>query len=257
MRSHRSTTLDSFFTRGLRPGVVTAVLLLVGASLALAGQPDKGNRGNPGVLPPQSNPHGKSYGEWAVAWWQWGLGIPGDRSPITDATGEFCAEGQSGPVWFLAGTFGGDVERNCTIPTGKSIFMPVFNWIFGSGVFDCDPTVPGVPCDVPGLQAVAAANTEAAEELDVSLDTVPVQNLRSYRASSPGPFPITYPENSVFGVPSGTYFPQVTDGYWLMLAPLPVGNHDLTLHVKTSEIPGWGVMEFTVVYHLTVTPGSK
>lgn len=24
------------------------------------------------VAPPQSHPHGRSYAEWAAAWWQWG-----------------------------------------------------------------------------------------------------------------------------------------------------------------------------------------
>ena len=34
---------------------------------------------------------------------------------------------QSGPVWFLAGTFGGKAERTCTIPSGKAILFPPIN----------------------------------------------------------------------------------------------------------------------------------
>jgi len=94
----------------------------------------QGNAGNPGILPPQSHPQGKTYGEWAVAWWQWALSIPEAQSPVADATGEFAGVGQSGPVWFLAGTFGNSAERTVTVPAGKSIFMPVHNWIFGAGV---------------------------------------------------------------------------------------------------------------------------
>lgn len=220
---------------------------LIAASTALGAE----RNSNPGIFPPGASPYGDSYGQWAARWWQWVLSIPADRNPLTDETGAFCAEGQSGPVWFYAGTFGNSAERSCTVPAGKAIFMPVFNWIFGSGVFDCEPTVPGVPCDVEALRASAAANTEAAQVLDVIIDGVPVQNVRDYRARSPEPFSVTYPENSVVGVPAGTYFPQVADGYWLMLAPFPKGVHTVSIHVVA---PGtiFGTIEYTVTTHLTV-----
>jgi hypothetical protein len=228
--------------------LVTAAVMLI-AAVSTARPP--GPNPNPSILPPNSTPYGHSYGEWAARWWQWALSIPADRNPLADTSGEFCDEGQSGPVWYLAGTFGNSADRECTVPAGKAIFVPVFNWIFGSGVFDCDPTVPGVPCDVDTLRAKAAANTEAAEDLDVIIDGVPVQNVRAYRASSPEPFSITYPENSVVGVPSGTYFPQVADGYWLMLAPLSKGQHTIQLHVSAPDTD-FGLIEFVVVTHLTV-----
>jgi hypothetical protein len=210
-----------------------------------------GRNPNPGVLPVDSTPYGHTYGEWTAKWWQWAFSVPADRNPLTDETGAFCGEGQSGPVWFYAGTFGNSAERVCEVPAGKGIFMPVFNWVFGAGVFYCDPTVPGVPCDVPTLRANAAANTEAAEVLEVSIDGVPVQNVRAYRDSSPEPFRLTYPENSVVGVPAGSYAPNVADGYWLMLSPLSKGAHTISVHVVA---PGtvFGTIEFTVVTHLIV-----
>jgi hypothetical protein len=60
--------------------------------------------------------------------------------------------------------------------------------------------------------------------MEVSIDGVPVQDLRSYRAFSPDAFSVTLPANNVLqylGLTSdiaGTYYPQVSDGYWLMLA---------------------------------------
>src|SRR6266566_813262 len=62
---------------------------------------------NARVLPLNSSPYGKSYGQWAVAWWQWGLGVPVTNNPVLDTTGEFAGIGQSRPVWFLGGSFGG------------------------------------------------------------------------------------------------------------------------------------------------------
>jgi hypothetical protein len=225
------------------------VLAWLGASAFRSDAAD-GNS-NPNILPANSSPYGSSYGDWANKWWQWVMSIPADRNPLADATGEFAGEGQSGPVWFFAGTFGNSVERSYSVPAGKAIFVPVFNWIFGSGVFDCDPTVPGVPCDVDTLRAAAAANTEAADVLVVIIDDVPVQDVRGYRASSPEPFSITYPENSVTGVPAGTYSPQVADGYWLMLRPLKKGSHTIRIHVRAPDTSA-GLIEFELVTHLTV-----
>jgi hypothetical protein len=108
-----------------------------------------------------------------------GSEYPGGSQSTKRHDREFAAEGQAGPVWFLPGTFGTSVEREVIVPAGKTLFMPVFNWIFGSGVYDCDPTVPEVECDVPSLQAGAAQNTEAAEILEVKIDGVPVSDVRA------------------------------------------------------------------------------
>ncbi|HVV70205.1 MAG TPA: hypothetical protein VHI52_01695, partial [Verrucomicrobiae bacterium] len=231
--------------------VLLAVALVLGASPAA--RADKGHDNDPGILPPNSRLHGKTYGEWAVAWWQWVMSIPADRNPLNDQTGEFANEGQSGPVWFLAGTFGDSVERTYTVPPGKSLFLPVFNCIFGAGVFDCDPTVPGAPCVVCDLQHTAAENTECIDVLQVTIDGKPVRNVRRYRAASPGPFAIHYPENSVAGVPEGNYFPQVADGYWLMLDPLSKGAHEVVIRVR-GETPYFGHVEYVVIHHINVGP---
>lgn len=221
-----------------------AAILTLGTALSL-----QAGNANPGVLPPQSHPHGQTYGEWAAAFWQWILSIPADRSPLTDTTGEFAGENQEGSVWFLAGTFGDSAERYSTIPAGKSLFVVVNTWIFGSGAFDCHPSVPGVVCDVDSLRASATAAIDAVQVAQVWIDGVPVENIWDYRASTPAPFEITYPENSVTGLPAGTYSPQVADGIWLMLRPLKPGNHTITIHIESAiATPS----SHTIVHHLTV-----
>lgn len=70
----------------------------------------------PSVSPLGSKPYGLTYGEWTAKWWQWTLSTPKDVNPGGDTTGKNCALKQSGPVWFLSGTFGGSATRVCTIP---------------------------------------------------------------------------------------------------------------------------------------------
>src|SRR5438132_1286978 len=77
----------------------------------------------PGVLPPNSAPYGKSYGQWSEAFFQWAFSLPVTAHPLFDTAD--CSAGQSGNVWFIAGNFTGTpVVRNCTIPVGKALFFP-------------------------------------------------------------------------------------------------------------------------------------
>ncbi len=105
--------------------MVVVVGLMVAAMIPVA-QADSRNP-NSQVLPLDSSPYGNTYGEWSARWWQWTLAIPAATNPNLDTTGENCAEGQSGQVWFLAGSFGGTFERACPVPTGKALFFPILN----------------------------------------------------------------------------------------------------------------------------------
>lgn len=205
---------------------------------------------------------GKSYGEWTEAWWQWVLSIPAAQNPNEDTNGQFAAVGQSGPVWFLGGSFGdlgASLSRTFAIPEGKNLFMPVYNWIFGSGAGDCDPSNPGVTCDIPTLRAAAATAATSVQQMDVTIDGLPVPSLRDHRAISPGGFSFILPDANVLqhlGLSAdvaGTYTPQVSDGYWLLLAPLSVGNHTIVAHNIPDPSNG---TEQQITYHITVRPVS-
>lgn len=207
----------------------------------------------PGVFPVNSNPqYGKTYGEWVVAYWQWAMSIPFSVNPwANDPTGAYAATGQSGPVWFLGGTLGDSVTRSLTIPANKAIFVPVHQWIFGATVFDCDPSNPGVACDVKDLKKAAADAAKAVSLMEVSIDGQPVTDTKDYRVKSPDAFSVTVPDDNIataFGspLPAGTYYPQVADGYYMLLAPLSVGQHTITVHVVSSL-----GNEYLVAYDIT------
>ena len=204
------------------------------------------------VLPVNAQAYGKTYGEWTAAYWQWALGIPLANNPwANDPTGEFAGVGQSGPVWFLGGTLGDSVTRMFTMPPGKGIFMPVSQWIFGSAVFDCEPSNPGVPCDVPTLRAAAANAASGTFRIVVSIDGTLVSNPFRYRAVSPSSFSVTLPADNVVGLPAGTYAPHVSDGYYLMLSPLAVGLHTIHVHVESTTSGGFA---YDIAYFIIVAP---
>ncbi len=232
---------------------VVALALALGASLAQAG---KGNAGNPGVLPPQSHAHGMTYAQWANAWWQWAFSFPKDVNPMLDLTGEQASLGQSGSVWFLAGTMGGNATRTVTIPTGKALFFPIYNalWINLPDLGD-NPWSPQQ--DAFAREVVAGmVSVHGPEDLACEIDGKSVANLMAYRCpTAPGEtFLVDVPANDVWGLVGsttvgggifqpGTYGPAVQDGIYLMVAPLSAGRH--TIHFTVS-----GFLDVT--YHLTV-----
>jgi hypothetical protein len=213
------------------------------------------NLGNPGIAPPDSKPYGKSYGEWSARHWQWLYSLPADRNPLLmDGNVDLSLGQESGPVWFLGGSFapvpvaGGylaTANRTGTIPAGKALFFPILD-------AECS-VAEGNGTTSAQLGACAISDIDPATGLACEIDGKSVQHLGHYRFESSlftwGPLP----NNSLFGdpvnFPAGTSSPAVSDGYFLMLDPLPPGPH--TLHFA-GGVPGFTL---DITYHLTVKAG--
>ena len=58
-------------------------------------------------------------------WWTWAASEP-ERvgNPVADQDGSSCGRNQPRDVWFLAGFFGGQVERTCSVPGGVHPRLP-------------------------------------------------------------------------------------------------------------------------------------
>lgn len=215
------------------------------------------------IAPPDSLPYGKSYEEWGAKWWQWVEAIPYSINPMYDDTGRYCGVNQHGPVWFLAGTTGTEATRACTIPAGKMIFFPIIN-------YNSD-----YPCPVPGFQPGPGQSLEQfltigysgnvgvrqyvdhVTAVSASLDGVQVQDLllppeaSPYRTTSPMFFFKADPSLAVGDPCLPKAFAGVSDGYWVMLKPLPRGRHTL-MFSGTTKWPGGDPWTVSVTYYLTI-----
>jgi hypothetical protein len=217
-----------------RPGIaMLAMAMLLAATVVAATAPDvSARRGPKGIWPPGSRFLGSSYGEWAAKWWQWV--IREARAPLMDETGADCDLGQSGRVWFLAGSWVGRVERECTISDDKSIFFPIQNVVFVGVPEDPWPYYPHA--DEADTRAYLADLNDSSGGRSATIDGEAVEDLDDYRFTSP-----------VFAEmwPGWTWLePCVDDGWYLMLKPLDEGEH--TLHFT-----GWdGDQDIT--YYLTI-----
>lgn len=238
-------------TISIRPcalhSIVSAAMILL---LTCAASLTAGRNPNSAVIPPGSSPHGRTYGQWAAAWWTWALQFPLDQNPITDPTGAYGSAGQKGPVWFLAGIFEGSATRSITIPAGRRIFFPLYN-VFND--YSC-PNPENQPA--PG-QTLEEFLTEGAESMSdmatglfAELDGVPIQKLWDYRIHSDLEMFSLHPSMVAFDpcLTSGPE-PAVVAGYWLMLVPLTRGQHTL----RFGSTGRFGDFEFgmDVTYYLT------
>ena len=217
---------------------------------------------DPGVVPVNSKPYGLSYGQWSAKFWQWEFSLPITNHPLfLDGTVD-CSTGQSGPVWFIGGTFTtntvngittGKANRTCLIPSGKAIFFPIVN-------VECSE-VPGDnlgDTSQAGLRqcAMSFANLINAGTLRASIDGDEVRRLNRYRVQSPEFLLGPLPNDNIFqsfgleGLPGHTYR-SVSDGVHLMLRPLSPGRHTVKFYGEIDNPDGSKFIEdITYVLHV-------
>jgi len=147
-------------------------------------------------------------------WWQWVMSIPASHNPIFDKNGNRCGLSQRGDVWFLAGSTGGKVTRQCDIPAGVSLFVPIVNtFCFPDAVFsdafcvqDTDDFIDSYATGSVSLQV----DGTAATPIDVRDET---------------DFNFAVDSNGIFGAKPGIYRATIARGYWGLIGPLAPGAH--------------------------------
>lgn len=169
---------------------------------------------------------GETISQWTQDWWTWALQTPYTSSPMLDTTGAFAGVDNDRAVYFIAGSFSGDVTRSFNVPAGTPLLVPVLNDIAlqfsGKGP---DPATGGKGAANIGIKDWQTS----VSGLFLTIDGKPVTNLASdlvlTNFFSPG---VVKPGSvaDAFGL-SGDLGPAKSDGYWAMLKPLSAGTHTL------------------------------
>jgi hypothetical protein len=186
------------------------------------------------LLAPHEAVAGKSQETWSREWWQWAGSFEQSVSPVADRSGAACASKQSGPVWFLAGTYGERrTLRTCTVPRGKYLFFPLINYVTlpnGAGSLTCEDAIRNV-----------ADITDDVSHLVLDIDGTRHAGLDRHRQATRACFNLA--EKSL---PRYEIYPSAANGYYVMLRPLPPGTHTLNFG---GMLPG---MSQAVTYTLIV-----
>ncbi len=180
------------------------------------------------VLAQGSTVEGRTIGEWTAEWWQWAYSqsIPNDA--FTDTTGVYSSINQSGPVFFVAGTIGGEATRSFSVPIDTYLLVPLINVSVSESSFGGSPTE-------EDLRDYADSLIREVDNLFAEIDGMAVPNLFDYRELSPI-FSYDAALNNPLGVPAGPSGDAVSDGYWLMIEPLSAGTHTISFGGGISEI---------------------
>lgn len=176
------------------------------------------------IVPSNQKVANKTVGQWGERYWAWLLVRTPERNPYTDTTGAFCADGQAGPVWFLAGGNAKDhVVRHCTIPIGKYLLLPAYALLFESkeGTKPC-----------PELESEKTGEIGAAsiDSVYVSIDGQRFDSFYDNRAHTDRCAPIRGDAGETV-VRNAVYF-----GAWILVRPMPAGEHTLSFGGSVPDL---------------------
>ena len=193
------------------------------------------------IFPRKSLVYDKTYEEWSIEWWKWLLQIPANDNPSVDFTGESATKFQPNEdIIFLCQTIESRIPfptRVVTISHGKSIFMPVLNWISVEGLDGNDYSE---------LIDEAKKKIDVVKEMKFTLNNVTLtKELWDFRVAS-GPFKVKFPPKNVLGIEPGIK-KCASDGYWLFVKQL-----GLNTTITSRGVCSTGETNIGVEYKLEV-----
>ena len=200
---------------------------------------------------------GQQYPYYEARWWKWLMELPltnsfGAVHPVIDSPFFDVREGQNGPVWFLATPFG-QVRRTCVIPPDTWIFLGMLN----SECSSLEDPLWGFHADGATNQAACAGFwSDHIVGIYCDIDGSPVPDLGTYRFVSPQ-FTFNAPTPWIYGTLGGIGT-SVGDGFYLMISPLPPGEHVIhyggAFQFRVPIDPFNGIAASEMVYSITVSP---
>jgi len=154
-------------------------------------------------------------------WWEWAASEPEGTNPVVDDSGKDCDRNQNYDHWFLAGTFGGEATRSCTVPRGQDLVMPVLNH-WSEEREDCDDF----------MREATSSATFDGEPIEV--DQVPAREIE-FEAAEGNPVVEGSGGVKAYGC-----------GHWVRIDAPASGEHTLTVSAEAGEFA------LRVTYELTV-----
>lgn len=200
------------------------------------------------IVPPERFPG--VYSELPALWWQWLLTTPAADLPVLNPD---CGAGQSGEVWFLLPAnadfdLGTDLTVHCTVPEETAIIAPI-------ATGECS-NLPGDTDFGETAEEIIACNNAGFEMgrqvvvPEADINGVSVRDLDRFIVVTPSVFPVgPTAEGNVFGIPAGETGISAAAGWFLLIAPLPEGVHELHIGFSLSFDPS---LRVDITYILNV-----
>jgi hypothetical protein len=189
--------------------------------------------------------YNESLDTWAQKYWNWSVAMPFAQDipidPQTQMSKCIIGSDQNGTMLFLLDPYDNEYTTKCTISSGKPILVPLL-------ISECDRLTPDPrikPGEIEGLWACAKDYDEVFRAWDVTLDNetltrkagneeVNPQLMNEILVRNSSTFILDFPETNRFETQSGPV-EAVVDGYYLILNPLPPGEHLLKYKITHEQ----------------------
>lgn len=190
---------------------------------------------DPFTFPINSSPYNISFKDWLAKYSTWYFSVPKHEnwnfrnSPNYVSRDCSYLQDRASPVFFLpyvGAELGSVATMSCTVPQNKSILVS----IDGATSDYSDPTVK-TKSPEELIKLVTQSNIYP-NPFKVTLDGHPLAltNEEMYKIQS-NLYDLSLPVNNIWGEPPGPD-KAITQGWWIMLKPLPPGDH--ILHYYTG-----------------------
>jgi hypothetical protein len=208
------------------------------------------------LLAPGAEVAGAGLPEWSGRFYQWLLSFPEAASPLFDETGERCAVGQHGPVFFLAPlpTQAPGTELACTVPAGAALFVP--HVATNCSTAEAPPFFGRDEAELRACAAAAVGGLLPPGGVPVLVVDGVEASLAPYRVQTPV-VRVALPAGNILGGPAGAA-DVVAEGYHALLAPLPPGEHELRWGYRDEDgrVGGETAYALTVAEPVAAEPGG-
>src|SRR5574339_856656 len=188
-----------------------------------------------------SKVNGSSYEDWAIKYWQWWATVP--KNPDIDSTFKYspqllenCFIGDDFPVLFLVNPIiAYHLDENkkvydCNIPSGKPIFVLGISEMCNYGSPKENNPEETLKTDDELKECVHQRNPWAAVTLKIDDVEIGKEETQKYSLTT-NFFNITIPENSANSINGVGTNRALLDGKFLILKPLPIGDHIINYKV--------------------------
>ncbi|HZO11320.1 MAG TPA: hypothetical protein VFB48_04310 [Nitrososphaeraceae archaeon] len=197
----------------------------------------------------------KTYDAWVEDWWKWNVALPGNETiGYHNLIDNGCLINKEGPVVMLIDpAAGGTQNQKCEISSNQGILISAWGAVC-SGASRGNENK-----SFEELLECAKGFNQGTVTVNVLVDNKPIAEVKAVdgktislinadEVATKG-FNITFPKNSSFVPDTPDTHLSATDGWYVFLKPLPVGEH--TVHY-TNAVTGPNANNADITYSLTV-----
>ena len=183
---------------------------------------------------------GKTYDGWVEDWWRWNAALRGgEDTTYADLKEGGCLIDKDGPVVMLIDpAAAGNYKQVCEISSNQGILLSAW------GAVCSRATEEFASYSFEQLSTCAKGFNQGTVTVNVDVDNKPIAEVKAKDGKTVSlvnasevatkEFYITFPENSNFApVIRGSHL-SATDGWYVFLKPLPVGEH--TVYYKNAVV---------------------